>query len=72
MDNSLKETLEKSKNSEELKKVSEELSKAVVNAADLSSVDDKKVVEEAKQVLKEVNSSLENSTLTKAELDEII
>lgn len=71
VDNSSKETLEKSKNSEELKKVSEELSKAVVNAADLSSVDDKKVVEEAKQVLKEVNSSLENSTLTKAELDEL-
>lgn len=71
MDNSSKETLEKSKNSEEFKKVSEELSKAVVNAADLSSVDDKKVVEEAKQVLKEVNSSLENSTLTKAELDEL-
>ena len=71
VDNSSKETLEKSKNSEEFKKVSEELSKAVVNAADLSSVDDKKVVEEAKQVLKEVNSSLENSTLTKAELDEL-
>ena len=71
VDNSSKETLEKSKNSEELKKVSEELSKSVVNAADLSSVDDKKVVEEAKQVLKEVNSSLENSTLTKAELDEL-
>ena len=59
VDNSSKETLEKSKNSEEFKKVSEELSKAVVNAADLSSVDDKKVVEEAKQVLKEVNSSLD-------------
>ena len=71
VDNSSKETLEKSKNSEELKKVSEELSKAVVNAADLSSVEDKKVVEEAKQVLKEVNSSLENPTLTKAELDEL-
>ena len=71
VDNSSKEALEKSTNSEELKKVSEELSKAVVNAADLSSVDDKKVVEEAKQVLKEVNSSLENSTLTKAELDEL-
>ena len=71
VDNSSKETLEKSTNSEDLKKVSEELSKAVVNAADLSSVDDKKVVEEAKQVLKEVNSSLENSTLTKAELDEL-
>ena len=71
VDNSSKETLEKSKNSEEFKKVSEELSKAVFNARDLSSVDDKKVVEEAKQVLKEVNSSLENSTLTKAELDEL-
>ena len=71
VDNSAKETLEKSKNSEELKKVSEELSKAVFNARDLTSVDDKKVVEEAKQVLKEVNSSLENSTLTKAELDEL-
>uniref|UniRef100_UPI0028D0A01D YSIRK-type signal peptide-containing protein n=1 Tax=Gemella haemolysans TaxID=1379 RepID=UPI0028D0A01D len=71
VDNSSKETLEKTTNSEELKKVTEELSKAVFNARDLTSADDKKVVEEAKTVIKDANASLDNSSLTKAELDDL-
>ena len=71
VDNSKEKSVEKSTNSEELKKVTEELSKAVFNARDLTSADDKKVVEEAKTVIKDANASLDNSSLTKAELDDL-
>ncbi|VEI38461.1 MucBP domain-containing protein [Gemella haemolysans] len=71
VDNSKEKSVEKSINSEELKKVTEELSKAVFNARGLTSADDRKVVEEAKTVIKDANASLDNSSLTKAELDDL-
>lgn len=71
VDNSKEKSVEKSTNSEELKKVTEELSKAVFNARGLTSADDRKVVEEAKTVIKDANDSLDNSSLTKAELDDL-
>ena len=71
VDNSKEKSVEKSINSEELKKVTEELSKAVFNARGLTSEDDRKVVEEAKTVIKDANASLDNSSLTKAELDDL-
>ena len=71
VDNSKEKSVEKSTNSEELKKVTEELSKAVFNARDLTSENDRKVVEEAKAVIKDANASLDNTSLTKAELDDL-